>query len=143
VTNRNSEYRGEAPSPVLYGDVGPKQPSVVRDVRLLCVLAMLLTGIGIAMFMSGYYENPRKNADMISLIAVYSMVFALQMAMFRGLGHRKKLAWQAQILISGFGVLGFPIGTLIHGFVLSKWFKPEVKDWFGIPVTTALDEWPG
>jgi len=40
-------------------------------------------------------------------------------------------AWNAQIVLCVLGVLVFPIGTLAYGYILSQWFSPETKEWFG------------
>lgn len=65
-----------------------------------------------------------------SAIYVFFIVFNIWLN-----GALKKVtsaAWTLQIINSALGLCGFPIGTLIHAYVLSQWFKPEVKAWFGV-----------
>lgn len=43
----------------------------------------------------------------------------------------KHSGWIIQLIVSVLGLLWFPIGTAINTYILSQWFKPETKAWFG------------
>lgn len=69
--------------------------------------------------------------ERILLLGFYIVLFGFDIWLNRALKAGAPAAWPAQIAASCLGLLGFPLGTLIHGYVLSQWFKPETKAWFG------------
>jgi hypothetical protein len=70
-------------------------------------------------------------AGRLFLGGLYSCLFVLSIWLNRALKRGLSAAWVVQLVMSVLGLLGFPIGTLIHGYILSQWFKPETKAWFG------------
>jgi hypothetical protein len=62
---------------------------------------------------------------------IYGALWAYTIWLNRSLKKGAPAAWAGQIALSALGLLGFPVGTIIHGYILSQWFKPEVKAWFG------------
>jgi hypothetical protein len=62
---------------------------------------------------------------------LYGILFCVDIWLNINLKRGTRAAWTGQIVLSAFGLLGFPVGTLIHRYVLSQWFKPDVKAWFG------------
>lgn len=40
-------------------------------------------------------------------------------------------AWTTQIVLSILGFCAVPLGTVLNLYILSQWFKPETKRWFG------------
>jgi hypothetical protein len=43
-----------------------------------------------------------------------------------------KIGWYVQVAVSIFKLRFLPFGTALHAYLLSQWFKPEVKAWFGV-----------
>ncbi|MBV9867085.1 MAG: hypothetical protein JO316_17155 [Abitibacteriaceae bacterium] len=62
----------------------------------------------------------------------YGLLLAVDIWLNRALKQGTPAAWTVQIVLSALGLCGFPIGTLIHGYILSQWFSPETKAWFGL-----------
>jgi len=124
-----------APIPVLSWepDVPRTEPPVVRDVRILCILVMVTYGGLVSM---GGYEaitassSGKDAGGGLAIMTIYGMCLAVAITLYIGLKNRNRVAWVAQSVISWVGVFGFPVGTLIHYSILSRWFKPEVKTWF-------------
>jgi hypothetical protein len=67
------------------------------------------------------------------LVLFWGAVLALLVWLNRGLKRGTQSAWTVQLILSIVGLLGFPLGTLINGYILSQWSKPEVKWWFDLP----------
>lgn len=80
----------------------------------------------------------------IPLIFITCVLLAMQIYLNRTLKKRVPTAWNAQIALS-IGVIVFQtwsiatngsrsaasiVGILIHVYILSQWFKPDVKTWF-------------
>ena len=57
--------------------------------------------------------------------------FAVMIWLNRGLKKGTQAAWILQIIFSTLWLLAFPLWTIVNGYVLSNWFKPETKAWFG------------
>jgi len=68
----------------------------------------------------------------LGLALLYAVFLAISIWLNRALKKGVQAAWTVQIIVSVLGLLGFPLGTLIHGYILSQWFKPETKAWFGM-----------
>lgn len=113
-------------------------PRIVRDARLvnglgviLCllgVLAMVLTTLG----GERGGDAPNDPVTAFVLLAVYGGIAVLLMWLIRSLKRGLAAAWTVQMVLSILGLLGFPLGTIIHGMILSRWFQPETKAWFGL-----------
>ena len=103
-------------------------PQIVKSVRLLTMLAIaLLPLVAVGTFlMDGDAVEKAITAVIFGvfwLIAIY-MLFALKAG--------TRAAWTVQLVLSILGLLSFPIGTIIHGYILFHWIKPETKAWFGV-----------
>ena len=64
-------------------------------------------------------------------LVIFGVLLGINIWLNRALKRGASAAWVVQIIISVLGLLSFPVGTLIHGYLLSQWFKPETKAWFG------------
>lgn len=87
----------------------------------LLIIAVLATG-----------GNSQSPAEGIAAAVVYGVFFVVTIWLNRALKKGTAVAWTVQIILSVLGLCGFPVGTLIHGYILSQWFKPETKAWFGV-----------
>ncbi|HEX8551783.1 MAG TPA: hypothetical protein VF681_09535 [Abditibacteriaceae bacterium] len=103
-------------------------PIVIRGwAYTLSILGMIVVAlVGIA----GLTQNEpiaEKIGGLLFVGLLFGTFFWQRKAIRRGAAN----AWVVQIILSALGLLAFPLGTLIHGYILSQWFKPEVKAWFG------------
>jgi hypothetical protein len=122
-----------APAPVLTGEpiVTPAtMPPIVRDARILAVLGMLGSGIGAI----GNLLDPDKGGVVatVAVLALYGAFLAIYIWLFGALKQGNPAAWRAQRALAFLGLIGFPLGTIIYIYLLSKWSKPETKAWFGL-----------
>lgn len=124
------------PSTLLTGPRDWKSaPQIVKSVALLAFVGMVFTPLLILMGIFGLTSSPRVQASLpynITLLTFYFLLFAASAWLRFALKKAVPAAWTVQLVLSCLGVLGFPIGTLIHGYILSQWFKPETKAWFGL-----------
>ena len=130
-----------APPP---GSVNPKPP-VVRDARFTAVLmlifcifgALVSTGILVASIMgsSGFPDPQRRARETAQAFLLTLGCFgfaALYIWLLVGLKRRYLAAWRVQAALAVLALLAFPLGTILHALILTRWFKPETKAWFGL-----------
>jgi hypothetical protein len=94
---------------------------------LMCVLGVLL----VAGFLSG-----RSDALLGGLTVVYSAIGVLMLFVARGVRQLKPWARTTTIVLAAIGLLGFPLGTLINGYILylmlskkgKRIFEDDYKD---------------
>jgi hypothetical protein len=110
-------------------------PQIVRSARLLTFLAIgVLSLLLLVVWLLGDVREPNAGqgvAEKIGMSLFYGMLLVVNIWLNGALKKGTRAAWTVQIILSALGLLGFPLGTLIHGYLLSQWFKPEVKAWFG------------
>jgi hypothetical protein len=70
-------------------------------------------------------------AERIGQAVLYFLLWAVAIWQNGALKRAAPSAWITQIILSVIGLLGFPLGTIINGYILSQWFQPETKAWFG------------
>jgi hypothetical protein len=102
-------------------------PRIVRDCGgILPILGILF---GVIMMGVGFFEGDVGMRIFCVVFGAFliALNFWLRGAMRKGL----PIAWTVQIILSALGVFSFPLGTIIHGYILFHWFKPETKAWFG------------
>ena len=127
------------PAPIPYPEALPESnlptggnwstaPIVIRgwsyQLALLSMFATILFCV-----VNGFGNDPLGEKIFVSVVMVF--VFAFFFWLRKAIRQGAKGAWVSQIVLSGLGLLAFPLGTLVHGYILSQWFKPEVKAWFG------------
>jgi hypothetical protein len=91
-------------------------------------LALIFLPFGI--LMSALGDARSGAAEKIGLVVFFCVLWAFEFWHNRNLKAGKGVAWTTQIVLSCLGLLGFPLGTAIHAYLLSQWFKPDVKAWF-------------
>ena len=62
---------------------------------------------------------------------LYGVLLGVNIWLNRALKAGKPAAHTVQTVLSCLGLLAFPLGTAIHIYILTQWFRPEVKAWFG------------
>ena len=107
-------------------------PKIVRQWAYpLTWLAIIITPLALLALFIG--EESANYALEIKLVGAFLYLLGWIISIWhnRALKRGQPLAWNAQIVSSTFGLCGFPLGTFISIYVLSQWFKPETKAWFG------------
>jgi hypothetical protein len=104
-------------------------PQSVRSVRSLVILAVVLYGV---FFLLGLATLHDGGAFAVGMVVFFGLLIAFQLWMLKGLRQGIKFCYYFQMVISILGLSGFPLGTLLHGYVLYLWFQPETKAWFGV-----------
>lgn len=127
-----NERDANLPLPHLTGQILPSgtMPRIVRDARLLNILALIICSFGILaelLTLSNSQDRMETVGQLLFYAALGGFFFWHTLQLKRGASH----AWSIQMILSCLGLFGFPLGTLIHGLVLSKWFTRETKAWFG------------
>jgi hypothetical protein len=103
-------------------------PIVIRGwAYTIAFLGMLAGAVMSVMGLFNDDSMAEKAGGLIFCILFFAGMLWQRTGLRRGTGA----AWTVQIVLSALGLLAFPLGTLVHGYILSKWFKPEVKAWFG------------
>jgi len=118
-------------------------PSIVRGWAYpltwlgIVILPLAMIGAGILIKTAG--------TTGILLMAFFLALFIADVWLNRSFKKGVPAAWIVQIVLSGISVLSLPINLLsrggnpiggmigfaIHAYILSQWFKPETKAWFG------------
>ncbi len=110
-------------APVVIGD-WKSAPKIVRN------WAYQLSWLGIIflplLIVVGLFSSQRS----ILVVVLYAALWGVDIWLNRALKKGAQSAWVAQIILSILGLLAFPVGTAIHAYVLSQWFKPETRAWF-------------
>ncbi len=80
-----------------------------------------------------YFSAARNGGSVWGIFTLINIVaWFIDLFMVYGLRQGLSVAWFVQIVVSALGLTNCPLGTLLHGYLLSQWFKPEVKAWFGV-----------
>jgi hypothetical protein len=106
----------------------------VRSTRLLnAVMAVIYIIIVVAQFLRS--PHSADSAEEVGRITGCIMIIVLAIGLPSWLAQEFRKgnpkAWSVQIAFSALGLLNCPLGTLINGYILSQWFRPDVKVWFG------------
>lgn len=153
----NSPFSTPPPIPTPDGNIPPSQnstpfgsrsdwqnaPSVVRGwaypLTWLGIVVLPIVGIATLALVG------RTGGAGVLMLLFLAALFAANVWLNRNLKKGVAAAWVVQTVLSGFIVLssaltllsrgGNPVGGLIgaaiHAYILSQWFKPETKAWFG------------
>ena len=106
-------------------------PLVVKSwAYILTWLGLIFTPIAMVIVFSTS-RSQESTSTKLGMFTFYVLLFAFLWWLNRAIKSGKPVAWTVQIILSILGLLAFPLGTLIHGYILSQWFKPETKAWFG------------
>jgi uncharacterized membrane protein YeaQ/YmgE (transglycosylase-associated protein family) len=104
-------------------------PKIVKNwaYQLTWVVLFFLT-IGL---LAGLFSVWESAGEKVFGVVFTGLIAALFLWLGRALKNGAPAAWTVQIIVSVIGLLFFPFWTLVNIYVLSQWFKPETKAWFG------------
>jgi len=130
----------DAPLPVLSGS-GVREPAVVREARIMAVIGIVFWGAAtlVSLLVVGVlFSSSIGGLELVLLLGAIwlLMLFALlllaNISILLRLRAKDERAWAAQRFLSVLGLLLFPVGTAMHWLILSRWSRPDVKEWFGM-----------
>ena len=124
----------------------PQLPSMQRDwksappiikgwaypLTWLSIIIMPLVMLGTFLGAGDERGETMSLSEKIVIVFFYGIFWVLSIWLNRAFKKGVRAAWTVQFVGSILGLCGFPIGTMIHGYILSQWSKPEVKAWFGM-----------
>ena len=120
---------GFAATPVRVSEDWKDAPVVVKGwAYVLTWLAIIVLPLVIV---ATFFMEGQDSAEKVPLALFYLALWGVEIWLNRALKKGMQAGWIVQIIISVLGLLAFPLGTLIHAYILSQWFKPETKAWFG------------
>ncbi|MDQ2730266.1 MAG: hypothetical protein M3Y56_01290 [Armatimonadota bacterium] len=106
------------------------QPPVVRGARAWFMVQAVLSALMIVPFavISATPDSFNNPAPM-----VFALIITLiaSVTTIRLIDRRAKSAWTWSLALAAFSLTSFPIGMAVGAYILSSWFKPETKAWFG------------
>lgn len=107
-------------------------PSGVRDARALAWLGMIFSGLLLPVAI--WLLASARDLVLPSFLTVFvpALYFPIYIWLLSGLKRGVKAAYYVQLVIAIIGLLSLPIGTLVNGYILFKWFRPETRAWFGV-----------
>ena len=128
IASPDGTLQPQYPAPPIGGDWATAPKIVKNWARQLAML-----GVAGYLFVGVVYSSQAHSAlERVILILICGAMFALNAWLIWALRKGISAAWSVQLVVSGLGLLNCGIGTILHGYVLSQWFKPEVKAWFGV-----------
>lgn len=158
MNDSNSPFSSPPPIPTPDGNFTPFRPETTMDrgdwksaPTIVKSWAYPLTWLGIIGFPLGIFgawvRVSRSGVAALLVLILFVVLFAAVIWLNRNLKKGTSSAWQVQIAVSSFPILNLPISLFaftrggnpiggiirfaIHAYVLSQWFKPETKAWFG------------
>jgi hypothetical protein len=114
---------------------GPRRladaPQIVKSIRWLYWLFIFIWVMAaVEIVLQGrQWEDP---AGRWVLALLPLGLLGLSVWMLAAVPRGKRPAYYVQMVLSALGLLGFPLGTLLHGYILYYWVRPETKEWFGV-----------
>jgi uncharacterized membrane protein len=127
VPNTNVSFQGPR--------VWKEAPQIVKSASLLAFLGIVGIPLVLLLMFFVLSENQKSAEDTAGKIVLAIVLFIFWfVAIWLRSAFRKgtRAAWTVQIVLSILGLTSFPLGTLIHAYLLFHWFKPETKAWFGV-----------
>lgn len=115
--------------------VGMTQPSIISSVRfwymfqIVIICLVLVFGL---LAVSGGHNSGGDVFGGIAVMIVYGFSLVVLIAAYILAGRRTTAGYYIVLVLSIIGILAFPIGTIISVYILTKWFNPDLKAWYGV-----------
>jgi hypothetical protein len=122
-----------------------KHEASIKSVGVLYYLGgagLLLVGIFSAVSLSGRSRGGAETAVSIFVAALFLVLGAGQLWVGTGLRRLRKWARIPTGILSGLGLLGFPLGTLINGYILYLIFSQKGKTVFSEEYQAVIEQTP-
>jgi tetratricopeptide (TPR) repeat protein len=115
---------------------GPRRmadaPQIIKSIRSLYWLGIVLMSLGLLGFLLGGTQPGKDPAERIAVLLFIACLLGVNIWLLIAVPKGMRTAYYVQAVLSALGLTGFPIGTLLHGYILYHWIKPETKAWFGV-----------
>lgn len=120
-------------APVSAASVTRKRPVVITILAVLNILGGAFSIIAAAVVVAIRFAGDKQEMDPVvaAILAAFLGILGLLGVMI-GMGLLRLQSWArtAQIVLSCIGLLGFPIGTIIHALILFYLFRPGMSALF-------------
>ena len=90
----------------------------IKGIGTLYYLAALIVVLGTLAAIFSALRNRPSFVAMVAVLALFGLLTAASFAMGRGLRRLRPWVRVPTIVLAGLGLLGFPLGTLINGYIL-------------------------
>jgi tetratricopeptide (TPR) repeat protein len=109
-------------------------PQIVKSARFLNFFSFAVSLLVILTIVLAAISDSSTDALVGAVVLLIFCVPFAALFLWLAIAHKNatRAAWTVQIVLSIIGALFFPLGTLIHVYLLCYWFKPETKFWFGV-----------
>lgn len=128
-------------SPVSASSVTRKRPAVITILAVLNILGgiLIMTAAGVVAFVN-FVSDPGKMDPVVSslLVAFLGILGLVHLLVGFGLLGLRSWARTTQIVLSCFGLLGFPMGTIVNALILFYFFRPGMSALFSGRSTSAM-----
>ncbi|MCA1595463.1 MAG: hypothetical protein LC772_03435, partial [Chloroflexi bacterium] len=112
------------------------QPPIISSVRFWYMFQIILTGLAVAFGLYAVTQAPAAGAQPFVgsvMVVYYAIALAILIAAYILAGKRTSAGYYTVLVLSFLGLLALPLGTIVSIYILTKWFKPELKAWYGVP----------
>ena len=106
---------------------------------------MVLGGVAVAVGSVFASSGSRAQGDVVGMLVVGLLVAALGVGQFwvgRGLRRLESWARTVSAILCGIGLLGFPVGTLINGYILYLLWSAKGKTIFTAEYRSVVEQTP-
>jgi hypothetical protein len=110
-------------------------PHGVRTAYTINVVAIVLGLIGYCLVALGYSQSARASDDNVVIAVMTVIVIVFEAVGFILLAAHKRawpIGWVLQLIVAIVGLMGIPIYTIMYAVLLMRWFKPDVRAWYGV-----------
>lgn len=108
-------------------------PAGVRNARALAWLGVIVYGFFFIFALMALFSGGLNGAAGSSIfMMIFALFFPFYIWLLSALKKGVRAAYSVQMILSILGLLGFPLGTIINGYILYQWSRPETKAWFGV-----------
>jgi len=114
-------------------DVPEPRPRVVENAAAFAFASALLFNPGLLILGLSGEPGPsgvHKSGPPTFAVSLLLGWFVFQTLLGFGVLARSKEAWRGYWIAGCLGMLSIPFGTLVYGYLLIDWVKPETKAWF-------------
>jgi len=128
-------------APVSAASVTRKRPAAITILAVLNILGGVLSIIAAAAVFALSFAGEMKEMEPVvaALLAAFLAILGL-IGVMTGAGLLRLRSWarSAQIVLSCIGLLGFPMGTIVHALILFYLFRPGMSALFSGRPTSAM-----
>jgi tetratricopeptide (TPR) repeat protein len=107
-------------------------PQIVRSIRSLYWLGIFLWSLGLIGLLAARGEPDQSPGETLVGLILATAILGVTIWLLWAVPRGHPAAFSVQLVVSALGLLGFPLGTILHGYILYCWLKPETRAWFDV-----------